>query len=197
MHPPTPPDEPASELVERVAAELREPVELSPAFEARVMARVRRRSGRRLLDWLVEPRLLPVSPLAGLAAAAILVVIVALTATAIDRAMSGNLATAPAAAPSTLASNDVQVVRFVLAAPGAAQVALVGDFNGWDTSVTPLRPVGTGGVWSVEVPLARGHHEYAFVVDGREWRPDPAAPRAASENFGQPSSIIVVGARAS
>jgi hypothetical protein len=196
MHPPTPPDEPASELIERVAAELRGPVALSPDFQARVMARVRRRSRLRLLDWLVEPRLVPVSPLAGFAAAAVLVVIVGLTATVIDRVASGRASPSAVAGPP-LASKDVQVVRFVLAAPGAAQVALVGDFNGWDTTVTPLRPIGAGGVWFVEVPLTRGHHEYAFVVDGREWRPDPAAPRAASENFGQPSSVIMVGARAS
>jgi hypothetical protein len=195
MHPPTPSDEPTSELVERVAAELREPVTLPPAFDSRVMAQVRRRPRFQLLEWLVAPRLVPVSPLAGLAAAAVLVVIVGLTVTAIGRTNSGRAALPTAAHP--LASHDVQVVRFVLAAPGAAQVTLVGDFNGWDTMVTPLRPVGTGGAWFVEVPLTRGHHEYAFVVDGREWRPDPAAPRAASENFGQPSSVIMVGTRAS
>jgi 1,4-alpha-glucan branching enzyme len=73
-------------------------------------------------------------------------------------------------------------------------VNLVGDFNGWDSAATPLQPVGAAGVWSVEVALPSGRHEYAFVIDGREWRPDPAAPRALANEYGAPNSVITVGA---
>ena len=68
--------------------------------------------------------------------------------------------------------------QFVLVAPRAASVALVGDFNDWDPGRTPLHPAATG-VWSVNVPLQPGQHQYAFVVDGKDWRPDPAAPAEA------------------
>ena len=45
--------------------------------------------------------------------------------------------------------------------------------------------------------LPRGVHLYSFVLDGREWRPDPSAPLAADDAFGGRNSVIVVnGAQA-
>jgi 1,4-alpha-glucan branching enzyme len=32
------------------------------------------------------------------------------------------------------------------------------------------------GHWSITVPLAPGRYEYKFLVDGRTWWNDPAAP---------------------
>jgi 1,4-alpha-glucan branching enzyme len=87
-------------------------------------------------------------------------------------------------------------VRFALVAPGATRVSLVGDFNQWDAKATPMRQLGDGRLWIVEVPLAPGRHVYAFVVDG-DVTPDPAAPRAGEEDFGTPSSVVLVGARGS
>ena len=84
------------------------------------------------------------------------------------------------------------LVQFGFVAPHAASVALVGDFNDWDPKATPLRAASTGGVWSVEVPIQPGRHLYAFVVDGAVWRPDPAAPRATGEDYGEPNSALTV-----
>lgn len=81
-------------------------------------------------------------------------------------------------------------VQFVLVAPGATSVGLAGDFNGWNPDATPLAR-GDGGVWSVVLDLSGGAFAYSFVVDGREWRADPAAP-AAGEDFGRPSSVVLV-----
>jgi 1,4-alpha-glucan branching enzyme len=52
--------------------------------------------------------------------------------------------------------------------------------------------VPAAGVWTIEMPLAPGRHRYAFVVDGGQWLPDPAAPRAAGDDFGTPSSVVTV-----
>ena len=60
-------------LIARVADALRRPAPLTPFFDARVMAAVRRapRSApRRAWLWLREPRTVAVSPLGGLAMAA-------------------------------------------------------------------------------------------------------------------------------
>ena len=85
------------------------------------------------------------------------------------------------------------MVRFVIAAPGAMRVSVVGDFNDWDADATPLAPAASGGgVWTVEVPLAPGRHEYAFVVDGTDWRPDPAAPSTAAGEYGVSNSVVTV-----
>jgi hypothetical protein len=55
-----------------------------------------------------------------------------------------------------------------------------------------MRAAGDGRTWEVQLPLAPGRHVYAFVVDG-EVVADPAAPRAADEDFGVPNSVVLVG----
>lgn len=82
-------------------------------------------------------------------------------------------------------------VAFAIVAPGAARVNLVGDFNGWDARATPMRPSADGRTWLVDLPLAPGRHVYAYVVDG-DVIADPAAPRTAGDDFGVPSSVVLV-----
>jgi len=86
----------------------------------------------------------------------------------------------------------VHVVRFVFRDPDARRVALVGDFNGWSKDATPLATVNEPGAWAVSVTMPKGRHEYAFIVDGVRWSPDPFAARVADE-FGTESSVVTVG----
>ncbi|MFN2566348.1 MAG: isoamylase early set domain-containing protein [Gemmatimonadaceae bacterium] len=102
----------------------------------------------------------------------------------------------PEAVSQSAVRSRMHSVRFALVAPGASRVSLVGDFNQWDASATPMRQLGDGRLWLVEVPLPPGRHVYAFVVDG-DVTPDPAAPRAGEEDFGVPSSVVLVGNRGS
>jgi hypothetical protein len=81
-------------------------------------------------------------------------------------------------------------VRFVLVAPTASTVAIVGDFNGWSPTATPMRRTAVG-LWSIDIPLAVGRHTYAFVVDGG-LVPDPNALDSADDDFGVPSSVVLV-----
>ena len=83
-------------------------------------------------------------------------------------------------------------VTFVLRAPGATRVSVVGDFNNWDANATPMSHSGSGDMWVLNVRLPRGVHMYSFVLDGSEWRPDPSAPLAADGTFGGHNSVIVV-----
>ena len=53
------------------------------------------------------------------------------------------------------------------------------------------------GIWVVDVHLAPGRHEYGFLIDGREWRPDPAAPRGSDNEYGPPNSVVLVSVRQS
>lgn len=85
-------------------------------------------------------------------------------------------------------------VRFDFTVPaGARQVALVGDFNGWDDSATPMVRRDREGTWSAQVPLEPGRHEYAFVIDGTRWLVDPLAPQVADAGFGPTNAVIVEG----
>ncbi|MEX2178235.1 MAG: isoamylase early set domain-containing protein [Gemmatimonadaceae bacterium] len=82
-------------------------------------------------------------------------------------------------------------VRFTFTAPAATNVVLVGDFNGWSASTHQLRRAADGRTWEVQVPLMPGRYAYSFVVDGA-FVLDPAAPRAADDDFGSPNSIVMV-----
>ena len=86
-----------------------------------------------------------------------------------------------------------QRVQFVLVAPDAKKVAVVGDFNGWDASHVGYQAQHRGGgVWSVTAQVPLGHHRYSFVVDDSLWIADPTAPRSTDNDFGVTNSAIVV-----
>lgn len=181
------------ETIRRISDELRAPVRMDPALDARVMAAIDAESRETVLDrgwrWLSEPRLVTVTPLRALALAASVVIAVALT-----RASGGEKSVGVANAPvAAEARPDTTVIQFVFVAPTASSVSLVGDFNGWDRAQTPLSPMASGGMWTVALPLAPGRHRYAFIVDGTRWVLDPGAPRAVEDDFGSPNSVVTVG----
>ena len=165
--------------------------------------------------WLRRPREFAITPLGGLAAVAGLAAMTLLTVR-LTGTPGGVPVTPPVAASGIVATGtstggregaidgvrdaadaSPQVVQFVLVAPDAQSVALVGDFNDWQPGATPLHAASAGRVWSVEVPLQTGRHRYAFIVDDRRWVPDPTAPRAPGDDFGTPNSVVTVAERRS
>ncbi|OLB51907.1 MAG: hypothetical protein AUI08_01980 [Gemmatimonadetes bacterium 13_2_20CM_2_65_7] len=82
-------------------------------------------------------------------------------------------------------------MRFVLVAPGAQHVSLAGTFNHWDPRATPLVRSGAGDLWTATLSLPPGQHQYAFVVDGTRWVPDPTAP-AVDDGFGRRNSVLTL-----
>ncbi len=181
-------------LIEQIASRLREPVPLDPAARERVMQALleeARPLGRRgTWSWLLRPKLVRIPPIGALAAAAVVMVAVAIAAR--SGVNDGATAVNRGASTATQASSvRDKLVNFVLVARSASSVALVGDFNSWDRSTTPLRASGAG-VWSIAVPLTPGRHEYAFVVDGQRWVADPEAARTTADDFGAPSSVVLV-----
>ena len=111
----------------------------------------------------------------------------------VEPAMNASREISDAARTSNAASSEPRLVEFVLVAPRAARVSLVGEFNGWDASATPMRHAERGdGTWSVSVPLGAGRHVYAFVIDNSTWVPDPQAPLAPEQWYGERNSVVVV-----
>jgi hypothetical protein len=104
-----------------------------------------------------------------------------------------SLATLVSAERAPRALDRAVPTQFVLEAPDASRVALVGDFNAWDADSTPLVRDPSSGIWTVIVPLSPGRHVYAFMVDGAAWTLDPRAPTAQDPDFGTPSSVVLVG----
>lgn len=179
------------EMIDGVADELKRPVRVDAAFDARVMAAVRRLPvHRRLGLWAraLRPRTLTLRPLpfgiGAMVAAAGLFVLMLPAVRAFDRQGAPRRV-------SALAHN--RAIQFVLVAPTARKVAVVGDFNDWDRDSAYHATHEGGGVWAVTARIPAGHHRYAFVVDDSLWLPDPAASRVVDTDFGTPSSALVVG----
>ena len=180
-----------ADAIDRMAAPLRAPVTLDEEFEGRVMRAVRgARPHSSTIAWWRRGYTIRLTPLTGLALAASLTLVAVLGRWSADRAPNG--ATARAVAMGTAAPDTVYLVRFALVNPGAQQVSLVGDFNGWAADATPLAGQGVDGVWAASVPVTPGRHEYAFIVDGRRWVADPYATTVHDE-FGTSSSVLHVG----
>jgi len=90
----------------------------------------------------------------------------------------------------SLSTSANREVLFVVPALDAEQVAVVGDFNGWEA--TPLSDDNHDGIWTANIPLSPGRYEYAFIIDGRWWGQDPLADEYVS-SFGQYSSVRYIG----
>jgi 1,4-alpha-glucan branching enzyme len=144
----------------------------------------------------LHPRHLVLPPLATVALAAGLVGIGVLSGLAIHR--DGRSPADPrlaevAGSPQLPVSLTPRAVKFVLIAPKAAHVSVVGDFNGWNPSATPMTNRGNDGTWTVFVPLQPGLHTYSFVLDGTDFLADPSAPLAPDDGYGHKSSVVFVG----
>ena len=170
------------EFAARVAAPLKGQVMLDAAFEARVMRAV----AESAMPWWRRRQTLTLGPAGMLAAAAALLLM--LSGTVVVSRQLASIAPPQLAA----ASDTVFIVRFVLTEPAARTVVLVGDFNGWSRTATPLATVDASGQWTVMVPVPSGRHEYAFIVDGQRWTADPLAVVTRDE-FGNESSVLRVG----
>lgn len=84
-------------------------------------------------------------------------------------------------------------VRFTYADASAAEVLLPGSWNNWTGSATPMQDDGTG-VWTADVVLPEGCHEYKFAVratNSAAWRmvADPDNPIAVGSSS---NSLAVV-----
>lgn len=139
---------------------------------------------RRFLDslWASREVSFVVRPAYGLAA----VVLIAAGAVAlVSRTPEPVSSTAVA---STSVSNAPRVfVQFRLEASDASDVRLAGTFTNWQPQYE-LRPTASG-VWTITIPLMPGVHDYAFIVDGNRWVPDPDA-QAVEDGFGGTNSRI-------
>jgi hypothetical protein len=189
---------PRASWLDDVSRELRAEVAVRTAWRSRVITEVAalprpRRAGHFERQFNGRPIIL--RPITALAAGLALTLLGAGVATTVLARREGAPIAAATDRPTvgTLVEPAVlrQEVRFVLAAPTASRVSLVGDFNRWNPASLPLTRDPANGTWSVSVSLPPGRHVYAFVVDG-DLRADPSAPRAAEEDFGKPNSVVVV-----
>ncbi len=81
--------------------------------------------------------------------------------------------------------------KFVLHAPYARRVAVIGDFNHWDANNDILEGPDEQGVWSKVILLPAGRYEYLFLIDEKTWAPDPST-LFSDDGLGGTNSVIFV-----
>jgi hypothetical protein len=181
-----------TDKLDRAIELLKEPVRIDPALDMRVMAEIEslpaplgwKRRVWSAIDWLIRGRTVRISPLGGLAAAAGIAAIVVFA--------QSELGSYDESTPA-MAAQQGSTVQFVIVVPTAIEVSLVGDFNDWNPSATPMQLVAENRVWSVTIPLNAGRYRYAFLVDGNTWLSDPSAPPVGDDEFGRPGSVVTIG----
>lgn len=84
------------------------------------------------------------------------------------------------------------VVTFGLAsATWAERVNLVGEFNDWDTTATPMVRSRGDDDWKVSVELEAGRrYRFRYLVDGKEWLSDWHADDYVENPYGSDDSVV-------
>jgi 1,4-alpha-glucan branching enzyme len=94
--------------------------------------------------------------------------------------------------------DGVQGVRFAVWAPNAQRVAVIGDFNSWNSLRHPMRHRSPAGVWELFVPRIGPGERYKFALNGRhgERLPDKADPVARAAEPAPATGSVVASAEA-
>lgn len=72
----------------------------------------------------------------------------------------------------------------------ARQAVVVGEFNNWDQTATPLKK--TQGVWKTSIKLEQGkEYQFRYLVNGSEWHNDDAADKYVPNNIDGDNSVVV------
>lgn len=86
--------------------------------------------------------------------------------------------------------NKVRVTFSMPAGIWADTIHLVGDFNGWNKTATPLR-LGEHS-WCVSLELEAGRcYQYRYLVNGTDWYNDWRADRYEPNELGGDNSVVV------
>ncbi|MBF0216535.1 MAG: AAA family ATPase [Candidatus Omnitrophica bacterium] len=84
---------------------------------------------------------------------------------------------------------NLHVKEFLVSAPLASSVYVLGDFNGWKKTEVNKLTKFEDGKWGGHFSLPKGRHRYKFLVDGN-WMHDDSNPVLESNIFGSIDSVI-------
>lgn len=169
---------------------------LSPpvSFAAEVMAKLPEPKVpfvKKAGDFLFRGRMLRWNMAAALATLALAVIVISgifESRNGIVQSLKKNESATPVNSPGEASA---VAVRFVFSDPKAKTVAIAGDFNKWKTDGSILKR-RDGGIWTLEIPLNPGIHQYMFIVDGEVWVTDPHAGEYRDDGFGYRNSVVKV-----
>jgi 1,4-alpha-glucan branching enzyme len=77
-------------------------------------------------------------------------------------------------------------------AASAKDIHLVGDFNNWDTTATPMKKQRDGS-FSVNLDLNLGQeYQYRYLIDGANWENDTEADKYIPSPFGDSENSVII-----
>ncbi|MEV5837131.1 1,4-alpha-glucan branching protein GlgB [Nocardia sp. NPDC052112] len=92
----------------------------------------------------------------------------------------------------TTLDGAVDGTSFAVWAPNARGVTVIGDFDGWSGSTSPMRSLGSSGVWEVFVPGVGVGTKYKFRVHGADGRTvDHADPLAFATELPPATASVI------
>jgi len=80
-------------------------------------------------------------------------------------------------------------MKFCALSENPKTVAVAGDFSDWNALQMEKK---NDNSWVITLKVKPGKYQYSFVIDGKEWIPDPDSPRQVSDGFGGVNSVLVV-----
>lgn len=89
--------------------------------------------------------------------------------------------------------SNTREVTFSLYAPQAKFVEIVGDFNQWQSGMTPLAGPDVKGMWRVKLslPAMLNRIEYVYWVDNAHRRIDPSQP-VVKDGFAGENNVLIL-----
>lgn len=71
------------------------------------------------------------------------------------------------------------------------RIAIVGDFNGWDSTTHEMKLDVKKGVWSRTISFKPGStYEFRYLLDGREWKNEEDADGLVGNDFLSHNSVL-------
>ena len=93
-------------------------------------------------------------------------------------------------AKRNMGKSKVRVTFTMPALPGVEQLYVVGDFNNWSITETPMKQAADGS-WTGAVTLESGRdYQYRYFADGQTWHNDWQADGYVPNQFGADNSLI-------
>lgn len=88
--------------------------------------------------------------------------------------------------------NAVKVAFYTAADLEANNVFLVGDFNDWDETATPMKPLKDGRFKIVLELEPQREYQFRYLVNGDEWHNDWDADKYVPCSFAADDNSVVI-----
>ena len=85
-------------------------------------------------------------------------------------------------------------VRVIFRLPNTAftdRISVVGEFNDWDTTATPMKHLRPDAEWTATIVLEAGRrYRFRYLRNGKEWLNDWYADDYEDNAFGTSDSVV-------